>query len=81
MSILRDENRDLKELNYFTYVLSYDLLHDYFKRSNFKECDTSFEDARRIALNFMNSEEYQDLSLSGYEALEVYLKNRGFIGG
>ena len=72
-------NAPVDDQAYWTYVLGYDFLQDYFKNSSEPECDLTFEKAWKIADDFMHSEEFQDTSKSGYDALVAYLKNRKLI--
>ena len=72
-------NAPVDDQAYWAYVLGYDFLQDYFKNSSEPECDLTFEKAWKIADDFMHSEEFQDTSKSGYDALVDYLKNRKLI--
>lgn len=72
-------NAPLDSQAYWAYVLGYDFLQDYFKNSGEPECDLTFEKAWEIADDFMHSEEFQDTSKSGYDALVDYLKNNKLI--
>lgn len=63
---------------YWTYVLGYDLLHDKLKNDG-PECDITFDMAWKIADDFMKSEEFKDTSISGYDALQEYLKNNNLL--
>ena len=72
-------NAPVDDQAYWTYVLGYDFLQDYFKNSSEPECDLTFEKAWKIADDFMHSEEFQDTSKSGYDALVDYLKNKKLI--
>ena len=55
---------------YWIFVLGYDLLHNELPT----ECDLAFEKAQKIAKDFMNSDEYKNLKVSGYDALQEYLR-------
>lgn len=62
--------------NYGVFVLGYDLLHDEICGM---ACNEAFNYCQQIYLEFLNSEEYQDMELSEYSALVVYLYNQGYI--
>lgn len=66
-----------KELNYIIFILGYDLLHDMFACSENNECDLVFDDCKKIAKDFVESEEYKNNSRSMYEMLVEYLKRKG----
>lgn len=76
---VESSNAPVDDQAYWAYVLGYDFLQDYFKNSSEPECDLTFEKAWKIADDFMHSEEFQDTSKSGYDALVDYLKNRKLI--
>lgn len=59
-------------LEYFTFVLGYDLLHDNLKGV---ECDTAYKTCEEIAQAFMFSSYYKDTSKSAYENLQLFLKD------
>lgn len=58
---------------YIAYILGYDILHEYIETSAIPECDTSFDFCFDVAMEFMKSEEYKDMSLSLYEALDHWV--------
>ena len=61
---------------YYAFVLGYDLMHDEFNSSDEPECDLVFEKAVAVINEFMKSEEYSDMSLSGYDALKLFVERR-----
>lgn len=71
----KENELGLDSLSYWTFVLGYDLLHDYLMKDNLG-CDIAYEDSIKITKDFMRSEEYKDTSKSGYDALVDYLKNK-----
>lgn len=68
------------DLAYFAFILGYDLMHDELVKSWHPENDYCFDRCLTLAEEFMESDEYNDLSLSGYEALEEWIGNRKIKG-
>lgn len=58
-------------VEYWTFVLGYDLLHDKLKN---RPCDDAFDICRTFALAFMMSD-YNKQNKSGYESLKEFLKD------
>ena len=61
------------EEEYLTFVLGYDLFH---QKLNNTECDISFYKCKDIIKDFLKSEEYKNMKVSAYEALQAYLERR-----
>ena len=65
------------DLDYYTFVIGYDFLHDFFINSEDPECDVVFEKCSELAKEFMKSDEYTNMFHSGYENLQRWLdKNK-----
>lgn len=62
----------MDNLEYWTFVLGYDLLND---KLNGIPCDEAFEICENLALNFMESDYYKNNTKSGYECLVDFLEN------
>lgn len=67
-------NYDNDELQYITFVLGYDLLHDKFINSKYNTCDWVYDMCSSIARLFFRSEEYKNTKYSTYEMLEYWLR-------
>lgn len=63
-----------KDLNYFSFCIGYDFLNKFFQDSDYPECDIVFEESQRLAKDFMKSENYKDMSNSGYENLQNWIE-------
>lgn len=59
---------------YIAFVLGYDLLWETLNGGYTLECDTCFEICLRLADEFMASEEYKDMSMSTYDALQEWIR-------
>lgn len=59
-------------LEYWTFVLGYDLLHDNLKDT---PCDEAFNICKSLAIAFMLSDYWENSNKSGYECLQDYLKD------
>ena len=57
-------------MNYFVFVLGYDLLHDVLDGL---ECDVAYDFCSDVAEDFIDSE-YNDYNRSEYECLEKYVQ-------
>ena len=66
----------LMEKCYYAFVLGYDIMHDEFNNSEHNECDIVFDEAMEIVDEFLESEEYKDMTLSAYTALQLFAKRR-----
>lgn len=62
-------------MNYFVFVLGYDLLQTRLSGELNLDCDTCYDTCLRIVVEFMKSVEYLTYRGSGYEALQVWLEN------
>jgi len=60
------------EKEYLTFVLGYDLLNNKLIPM---PCDYAFELCQLLIEKFLESEEYHNLKISAYEALEIWIKN------
>ena len=66
----------IDELNYITFVLGYDLLHDRLQASDIEStCDIAYDICNSIAKLYLDSEEYKNLKYSSYEMLVCWLNN------
>lgn len=66
-----------KEKDYVMFILGYDLLHDYLDTRGFA-CDEAMDLCEEIAKRFMESDEYKDMSVGLYDALNNYMDNRQY---
>lgn len=70
----------MEEINYYTFCIGYDLLNDYFAKSNAPECDVVYEECRKLAVEFIQSINYRDKSQSSYDNLKDWIEqNRVWI--
>ena len=75
LSLVHDDLTILQQKEYIRFVLGADLLRDRFTEDI--ATDEWFDECDKIANDFLTSEEYLDLSMSLYDALETYLKRMG----
>lgn len=68
----------LDNINYYAFVLGYDLLSDEFKNSPNPECDLTYEFCYKIAKKYLDSDYFNNSSKSGYEMLEKYVNDNRF---
>lgn len=66
----------MRDFYYYVFCLGYDILHDDFDSREDNECDVVFEKAEEIVRGFWASEEYKDMTMSGYDALHNYVHNK-----
>lgn len=65
----------VNESDYYSFILGYDLLHDFLSESSTPETDVVYDFCCRMADEFMKSEEYQDMKYSAYDALNCWVNN------
>lgn len=57
-------NQNIEDINYFTFVLGFDLLNDRFpfdfKQSQISRCDIVYDTCHDIATKFVKSEYYKE---------------------
>lgn len=58
-------------LEYWVFVLGYDLLRDELKDI---PCDEAYDTCKALALSFINSDYWKNNNKSGYECLQDFLK-------
>lgn len=66
---------DPNERNYLTFVVGYDYLNDMYKNSKTPECDTNYEFSQLMIDKFIESNEFNDMNYSSYEALGKWIEN------
>lgn len=66
----------LDTVEYWAFCIGADLMRDEIFADGVG-CDEAYEKAYELAKEFMNSEEFKDTTMSGYDALKVFLSNRG----
>ena len=62
-------------MDYITFVLGYDLLHDYFEMFEDAPCDLVYEACEEIAREFNMYDMEHPSTCSEYEALDEWLNN------
>ena len=67
--------RKQSEINYFTFVVGYDILNTIDKR-DIIECDLLYDFANYVATDYVNSDFYKDLKYSAYEMFYKYLDSK-----
>lgn len=72
--VKKDDIMEESEVNYFTFLLGYDLLTDRVKKYS-EECDCAFEYCEKLARKFMNSELYLEDELTSEDALAWWIED------
>lgn len=70
----KDTFNEESEIQYLNFVLGYDLLNDFYKKSVCTECDVNYDFSDYLSRKFIKSEEYQNTKYSTYEMLESWLR-------
>lgn len=65
----------LDTVEYWAFCIGADLMRDEIFADGVG-CDEAYEKAYELAEEFMNSEEFKDTTMSGYDALRVFLANK-----
>ena len=85
----KDTFNEESEIQYLNFILGYDLLNDFYKKSVCTECDVTYDFSDYLSRKFIKSEEYQNTKYFTYEMLESWLRTNmelikkeymGFIG-
>lgn len=69
----------MEDVNYYIFILGYDLLHKYFSNSSSNECDIVYDKCKDIIRDFINSKEYKNYNYSAYDSLVIFLKNKKYL--
>lgn len=70
----KDTFNEESEIQYLNFILGYDLLNDFYKKSVCTECDVNYDFSDYLSRKFIKSEEYQNTKYSTYEMLESWLR-------
>lgn len=70
----KDTFNEESEIQYLNFILGYDLLNDFYKKSVCTECDVNYDFSDYLSRKFIKSEEYQNTKNSTYEMLESWLR-------